>query len=912
MKKLLSIILAVSMFVSVMTGLTLTVGAGFEDEALALYDFTVADSDYVPAASSTRVSAESYLNPLGFNAYLAMDNNPNNNTATLSYFRNVDNRTPNPQGLSFGLNGGTGKTGDNANKGRVTLTYAIPEASANTETMVYEFSVLGQSDMRATAFGLSTADADTIADEMTDAAVVNPTSNANDAAQSYVSDNRLFLARFSSGGNSPNFFSSASTTRIGNLTGPQMGSNASNGYNGYDVRIEYTPSLAENNLYIAMRTYNNVSTDTPSDEYSTTVTVNVPEGDNPWPEHLFVQTTHGLTGSNNCCDLRYLRIYDKALESQLAVTDVVISAPILAVEKGGSVQLQASVMSGTIVQNSAEVEWELFEAPEGVSISDTGLLSVSKDAAIDFDSIVTVIAKSSEVEGYEFISVLGPKSITVDGNKAVAKNSTETLTAKVFGNYNGTAVELSVLAGVDWSIVTEDTGAKIDEQGTLFVPADTTAEAITVQATSKYNETAFGQYTIEVVPEGTPLYPFIDFEDPASLPEVFDSANITQVDGRDGNVYKIGYDTTQTNGVSFNLDRYATNNTMAKVSFDYMFETFPESATMLTIRDHNENGNPMNIGSVILSDHNAIVEEEYTEATGVFKLANMSGVTTGNWYHFDVYAYPSNDKAGRGIYVEMTGMFNDSDEVQTKSATIYGRRDNNQHYPKVVRVEFSTGFAGGTSPRGDNAMYLDNISVTELKPSVDVEIKGEYELGGSVKATSPAAEISGLVLNSGNNSIPFDFVRGIDVQLTVNKGYQAIVTAEDEEGNTVDPSTAYIIKAADTKGVTTPNYKFTVEFVPTTNYEILSVDEEENTISAVNIKSMLATEEAAKVFVAAYDANGACIEVVSGAITDVNVGDEAKITLAKGLNIESAKTVKAFILANDSLNPLADVPYTVK
>ena len=499
-----------------------------------------------------------------------------------------------------------------------------------------------------------------------------------------------------------------------------------------------------------------------------------------------------------------------------------------------------------------------------------------------------------------------PGEFTITGVSSICKGSTEKYSVTVKNDF-----ETLTSSNFDWSIVTEGTGATIDEQGTLFVPVDATAETITIQATSKYNETVFKQYTIEVFPEGTPLYALVDFEDSASLPDVFDSANITQVDGRDGNVYKIGAGTTQTDGVSFNLVRYATNNTMAKASFDYMAETFPENASLITVRDHNESGNDMNIGSVTLSDHNAIVEEEYTDATGVFKIADMSGVITGNWYHFDVYAYPSNDKGGRGIYVEATGIFADSDEVQTKSAIVYGGEDSAQHYPKVVRVEFGTGYVAGTSPMDDNVMYLDNIGVTELKPSVDVEIKGEYELGGSVKATSLAAEISGMSLNKGNNSIPFDFVRGIDIQLTVNKNYQAIVTAEDEEEKAVDTSTTYLIKAEDTKGVAIPNYKFTVEFVPATNYEILSVDEEGNTTSAVNIKCLLATEESAKVFVAAYDANGTCIEVVSGDITDVNVGDEAKIMLAKGLNTETAKTVKTFILANDSLNPLAKDPCTV-
>ena len=405
MKKTLSIILALSLVVSMMVGLSFSASAGVDDY-LANYDFTVADSSYVPAANNSRVDAAEYVNPLGFNAYLAMADgknsavsaNTNNNTTELSYFKNVDSsRKPDPKGLAFGLNGGTfsEKIDDKTyqEKGRVTLTYAIPEASAGTETMVYEFSVLGQNDMRATAFGLSTADASTIATEMTSVAVVNPTSNSNNAAESYVSNNRLFLARFNSSGSNPNLFSSASTTKLATLTGPQVNAGAGNGYNGYNVRIEYTPSYAENNLYIAMRTYNNESADTPSSVYSTTVTVNVPEGDNPWPTHLFVQTVHGLTGSNNSCDLRYLRIFDKADE------EIVEENPESITISGNNFAVygEESTYSATVMgdQGNAmaeeDVTWNIVNAPSGVSINN-GVLTIADDAVVSDGAEITITA----------------------------------------------------------------------------------------------------------------------------------------------------------------------------------------------------------------------------------------------------------------------------------------------------------------------------------------------------------------------------------------------------------------------------------------------------------------------------------------------------------------------------------------
>ena len=893
MKKMLSIILALSMFASVMVGFTLTVGAGYDDEALALYDFTVDGSGYVPTNNGQMVDATPYVGGLGFNAYKSTSDATLDGEAVLTYFQYYNNRTPQPVGLAFSANRNI--------KGRVTMTYAIPAVGDDVETMVYEFAIRGQNDMRASAFGMSIADAQTIANEMTNTTIVSPTSNgASVASDTYESPNRLLLTRFGTGGDGAKLYSFGNAN-VGTIKG-KVGSSAAAGSNGYDVRIEYTP--AESKMHIEMIAYNN--SDVAGEKQTADITV-TPNANQVWPTHLFWQTVHNLSGSDKGQSLKYLKVYDKKLENQASVTDVEISADVMGVEKGGNLQLKAKVLSGSIEQTGAEVEWGLEEAPEGISISDAGVLSVAENANINYGDYIRVLAKNADVTGYKDIEVLGPKTIVIDGNIAIAKNSTDVLTSKVFADNN---LELKVLTDVIWSVDTPDTGVVIDKTGTIYVPADTDAEEITVRATSKYTKAATGTYTMRIVPEDAPLYAEVDFEDTTALPDAFKAENITQVQGRDGNVYQIGAGSTQTGGVTLLLDRYATGNTMAKASFDYMTENFPESASMFTVRDHNENANPMNVGSLIFSNHSSIVEKEYEDpTTGVFKIAGLSGMKTGEWYHFDVYAYPSADKNGRGVFFEITGIFDGSEEVQTKTAVVYGRKDSNAHYAKIVKIEFGTGYASGNAERGDNKMYLDNISVSALKPSVDVEIKGvAAKLGGSVKATSAAAGITNLTLSKGNNSVPFDFVRGIDLQLTVNETFKAIVTNDDDE-TILEPSTTTLLRADDTKFTSKANYKYTVEFIPSTNYGISSVDSEDDIITAVNVSCLIATEESARVFVAAYDGDGSCIEVVSGAIEGVNVGEEANITLSKGLNTENAQTVKAFIMADGSLAPLAGVPY---
>ena len=382
MKKTLSIILALSLVVSMMVGLSFSASAGVDDY-LANYDFV----DMYTNGTEFDATAN------GFAAYIASTKEGDVGTSSFD----LTNEGLRVKG-NFLLEGYVS---------RLSYAYALPTTAATYEgvkTMVYEFGVLGSSDMRAAGFGLSTANAATIAAELSDAAVVSPTSNGNgkDADgneahyDSYLSANRLFLMRFKGTNANSNELYSVNNTSLGSIDGIPVNSPSNDDpKSGYDVRLEYTPSKATDNLYIKIRTYNRSTT--PSEWAEKTITVEVPETGSVWPTYIFANASHGVpAGNRDQQTVKYLRVFDKA-DEPLIPTSVSISGQSMIFEDE-TLQYTADVLSQAgIAIPGEEVTWSLVSpaADPKVTIDDsTGELSLEAGSTLANGNTITIRATS--------------------------------------------------------------------------------------------------------------------------------------------------------------------------------------------------------------------------------------------------------------------------------------------------------------------------------------------------------------------------------------------------------------------------------------------------------------------------------------------------------------------------------------
>ena len=377
MKKTLSIILALSLVVSMMVGLSFSASAGVDDY-LANYDFVDMFTNSTPFDATDN----------GFAAYMASTSAGDVGTSSFS----LTNKGLKVRG-EFLLEGKVS---------RLSYTYALPTTAATYEgvdTMVYEFGVLGNSDMRAAGFGLSTANAATIAAELSDAAVVSPESNGNakDADgneahyDSYLSANRLFLMRFKGTNANSNELYSVNNTSLGSIDGIPV----NNSNSGYDVRLEYTPSLATNNLLIKIRSYNN--SDTPGEWAEKTITVEVPTTGSVWPTYIFANASHGMSpGGRDQQTVKYLRVFDKA-DEPLIPTSVSISGKSIILEDE-TLQYTADVLSqsGNAIPGEA-VTWSLVSPasdPKVTIDASTGELSLEAGSTLANGNTITIRATS--------------------------------------------------------------------------------------------------------------------------------------------------------------------------------------------------------------------------------------------------------------------------------------------------------------------------------------------------------------------------------------------------------------------------------------------------------------------------------------------------------------------------------------
>jgi len=177
------------------------------------------------------------------------------------------------------------------------------------------------------------------------------------------------------------------------------------------------------------------------------------------------------------------------------VTSVTINAPTTAVEKGGSITFSATV-SGTN-SPAQTVTWSIVETGKHAQTtigSSSGVLNVSEDETLTTLTIkATSTADTSKfktisINVYEQGQLPTVSGVSVSpSTTSVAKGGNTHFYATVSGTNNPPQT-------VTWSIVQSNKNAAtiIDEEGTLYVAANETLNALTVKATSTVDPSKSG------------------------------------------------------------------------------------------------------------------------------------------------------------------------------------------------------------------------------------------------------------------------------------------------------------------------------------------------------------------------------------------------------------------------------------
>ncbi len=202
--------------------------------------------------------------------------------------------------------------------------------------------------------------------------------------------------------------------------------------------------------------------------------------------------------------------------TRVIVTGVIITPDNATVEKGETTQFEAAVTGINLKDSDKGIKWSVKGGAAGTAISDSGLLSVSKDetaenltvtAASEKDSTKTVSAAVKVTDSTEQPPVVDPDktitsiAISPNGENIQAeKGKSLDFTATVTGSDNLTAAEKEVT----WSVAGNKSEQTViekttDGKGKLTIASDEPANTVlTVKAVSDFDKTKEASVTVTV------------------------------------------------------------------------------------------------------------------------------------------------------------------------------------------------------------------------------------------------------------------------------------------------------------------------------------------------------------------------------------------------------------------------------
>ncbi|MBO7044021.1 Ig-like domain-containing protein [bacterium] len=182
-------------------------------------------------------------------------------------------------------------------------------------------------------------------------------------------------------------------------------------------------------------------------------------------------------------------------QDQPAVTSVVVSPSSATLSQGSELQMKAIATTTGFANKS--VVWSVSTAT-GVSIDEkTGLLKASASASTGNVTVTATSVFDSSVTGTATITIgsstepsITSVTVTAEGGAtSVAKGSTLQLTATVVGDSDA----------VIWE--TDNASILVTSDGLVVVPSETTAESVTVTATSALDDTVSDDITLTITAE---------------------------------------------------------------------------------------------------------------------------------------------------------------------------------------------------------------------------------------------------------------------------------------------------------------------------------------------------------------------------------------------------------------------------
>ena len=185
---------------------------------------------------------------------------------------------------------------------------------------------------------------------------------------------------------------------------------------------------------------------------------------------------------------------------QPTVTGITVSPSSASVSAGNELQLKAEVTTTGFANKAVAWSVDSTSKADGVTITNTGLLKVPADASVESITVRATSVYDNSVYGTSTITVASSTqpsitSVTVSaegGATSVAKGSSLQLTATVVKS--GSISEAVIWESNNASIIVSSTGL-------VVVPSDTTAESVTITATSVVDNTKSDDITLTITAE---------------------------------------------------------------------------------------------------------------------------------------------------------------------------------------------------------------------------------------------------------------------------------------------------------------------------------------------------------------------------------------------------------------------------